>query len=307
MIESNNYKVKSPVVFIIFNRPDVTQRVFSAIAKARPKKLLVIADGARTNYPDDKQNCKDTRDIIESVDWPCNVLTHYSNINNGCKNQISTGLDWAFTQVKEAIILEDDCLPDISFFRFCDELLEKYRNNGRISMISGDNFQFGKQQPKNSYYFSKYTHIWGWATWSKSWNNYDQHMYSWPKLRKTNWLRNILPNKLSIWYWSHIFNSALKNNSWAYIWTFTCWNHGKVSIIPTVNLISNIGFNKDATHTTKKDKYSEMKSHTMIFPLTHPHDIEVDQKADNITEKEMFSGSVLFRKIKNIFNGGRLS
>ena len=295
-----NYKLKTPVIFIIFNRPDNTRRVFSEIAKARPKKLLVIADGARTNYPDDKEKCSATRDIIETVNWDCEVLTNYSKENMGCKNRVSSGLDWAFTKVEEAIILEDDCLPHPTFFQFCDELLEKYRNDNRISMISGDNFQFGKQQTKNSYYLSKYPHIWGWATWSRSWKDFDIDMKSWPALRKTNWLQNILHNKISALYWRHIFNSVHKNNSWAYPWTFSCWSHNTVSIIPTVNLISNIGFNTNASHTIKKDKYSEMKTSPITFPLKHPHLISIDQTADNITEKEMFSGSVLSRTIKKI-------
>ena len=302
IIESNNYKVKSPVIFIIFNRPDVTQRVFSAIAKARPKKLLVIADGTRTNYPDDKEKCKATRDIIETVNWDCEVIINYSKENMGCKNRVSSGLDWAFKQVEEAIILEDDCLPHPSFFRFCDELLKMYRNESHIAMISGDNFQFEKHVTKHSYYFSKYPHIWGWATWRHSWHNYEPDMKYWTELRHTNWLKNILPTKLSYLYWRHIFDSCFKNktNSWAYPWTFSCWKHDKSTILPNVNLISNIGFNEDALHTTKKDKYADMKTSQMNFPLSHPPNLTINQTADNITEKEMFSGTALYRLIKKI-------
>src|SRR5665648_587346 len=168
----SNFQLKTPVAFIIFNRPETTRRVFAEIAKARPTKLLVIADGPRATHPDDAEKCAVVRAIIDGVDWDCEVLKNYSDVNLGCKRRVSSGLDWVFDTVEEAIILEDDCLPHPTFFRFCEEMLAKYRDDKRIAMISGDNFQFGKKRTEYSYYFSRYTHIWGWASWRRAWDNY---------------------------------------------------------------------------------------------------------------------------------------
>lgn len=159
-----DFQLKTPVAFLIFNRPDTTRRVFAEIAKARPPKLLVVADGPRADHPDDVEKCAAVRAIIDGIDWDCKVLTNYSDINLGCKRRVSSGLDWVFDTVEEAIILEDDCLPHPAFFRFCEEMLNKYRDDKRIAMISGDNFQFGRKRTEYSYYFSRYPHIWGWAS-----------------------------------------------------------------------------------------------------------------------------------------------
>ncbi|MFM6024920.1 MAG: glycosyltransferase family 2 protein, partial [Dolichospermum sp.] len=188
-------QLKTPVCFIIFNRPDVTQRVFQKISEAKPPKLLVIADGPRIDKVGEEQKCAATRAIIDQVDWECQVLTNYSDINLGCRKRIYTGLDWVFSQVEEAIILEDDCLPDSSFFRFCEELLEKYRDHPRIMLVCGQNLQFGQQRRNYSYYFSRYSHCWGWATWKSAWQYYDDTMELWPQVRDENWLFDILQDE----------------------------------------------------------------------------------------------------------------
>lgn len=179
-----DFKLTTPVAFIIFNRPDTTERVFAEIAKAKPQKLLVVGDGARANRNVEVAKVAACRAIIERVDWPCEVLTNFSEINLGCKVRVSSGLDWVFEQVEEAIILEDDCLPDPTFFRFCQEMLARYRDDQRIGMISGDNLQFGRRQNDESYYFTKYVHIWGWATWRDRWrDSYDVNLKKWPSIR----------------------------------------------------------------------------------------------------------------------------
>ena len=164
-----HYNLRTPVALLIFNRPDTTERVFNAVAKARPSKLLVVADGPRDSRPGEAARCEQTRAIIKRVDWDCEVITNFADRNMGCKLRVSSGIDWIFEQVEEAIILEDDCLPDPSFFRFCDEMLERYRDNERVGMVSGGNLQFGRHRGTGSYYFSKYTHIWGWASWRRAW------------------------------------------------------------------------------------------------------------------------------------------
>ena len=161
--------LKTPVAFIIFNRPSLTQIVFNTIRQAKPKQLFVIADGAR--FPEEKEKCQQARDIIRQVDWDCEVLANYSDVNLGCGKRISSGISWVFEHVEAAIILEDDCLPHLSFFRYCENLLDYYRDDERVMAIGGDNFQDGNKKTPYSYYFSKYPHVWGWATWRRAWKH----------------------------------------------------------------------------------------------------------------------------------------
>jgi len=298
----SNYQLKTPVVFIIFNRPDTTSRVFAEIAKARPPKLLVIADGPRANHPDDAEKCAAVRAIVDNVDWDCEVLTNYSNVNLGCKRRVSSGLDWVFDIVEEAIILEDDCLPHPTFFQFCEELLEKYRDDERIAMISGNNFLVGKKRTEYSYYFSRYTHIWGWASWRRAWDNYDVDMQLWPEIRDGGWLDDLLDNKKGVWYWNYIFQNVYKGkiDSWDYQWTFSCWIQSAMTIIPTVNLVSNIGFGSGAVHTKEENKFSNMLNKPITFPISHPPYILRDSVADYITEKTIFSGKPLLKMGKSM-------
>jgi len=299
----SDFQLKTPVAFIIFNRPDTTKRVFAEIAKARPPKLLVIADGPRADRPDDAEKCAAVRAIIDNVDWDCEVLTNYSDVNLGCKRRVSSGLDWVFDTVDEAIILEDDCLPHPTFFRFCEEMLEKYRDDERIAMISGDNFQFGRKRTGYSYYFSRHTHIWGWASWRRAWRNYDVDMKLWPEIRDGGWLKDLLGSKVSYLYWKYIFENVYKGkvDTWDYQWTFSCWVHSMMTIMPIVNLVSNIGFGRGAVHTTEKNKFSEMKIEPMIFPISYPPYVLLDSVADSITEKQVYSGKVLsLRTLKRI-------
>lgn len=288
----------TPVVFIIFNRPDTTKRVFAEIAKARPPKLLVIADGPRADHPDDAEKCAAVRAIIDGVDWDCEVLTNYSDVNLGCKRRVSSGLDWVFDTVEEAIVLEDDCLPHPTFFRFCEEMLEKYRDDERIAMISGDNFQFGRKRTGYSYYFSRYTHIWGWASWRRAWDNYDVDMKIWPEIREGRWLEDLLGAKKSVWYWKYIFKNVYngKIDSWAYQWTFSCWIQSALTVLPNVNLVSNIGFGMKAVHTKVSNEFAEMETEAMRFPISHPNYILRDSAADSITENKTFSGQPFIRR-----------
>jgi len=293
----SKYNLKTPVTFIIFNRPDTARRVFAEIAKAKPPKLLVIADGPRTNHPEDAEKCAAVRAIIDRVDWDCEVLKNYSDVNLGCKCRISTGLDWVFKTVEEAIILEDDCLPDPTFFRFCEELLEKYRDDKRIAMISGDNFQFGRRRTAYSYYFSRYTHIWGWASWRRAWKYYDVNITLWPEIRDGVWLQGFLEERKCVRYWNKIFENTYqgKIDTWDYQWLFTCWIQGMLTILPNFNLISNIGFTPEATHKSDLNTFDNMKIDSMILPILHPPFILRDSIADSITEKKCFLVNLCFQ------------
>lgn len=302
----SNYQLKTPVVFIIFNRPETTRRVFAEMAKARPPKLLVIADGPRSDHPDEAEKCAVVRAIIDGVNWDCEVLKNYSDVNLGCKRRVSSGLDWVFDTVEEAIILEDDCLPHPTFFRFCEEMLEKYRDDERIAMISGDNFQFGRKRRGYGYYFSRYPHIWGWASWRRAWDNYDVDMKLWPKIRDGGWLEDLLGDRKSVWYWKYKFENVYqgKIDTWDYQWTFACWIQSALTVIPNVNLVSNIGFGIKAVHTQDKDKFAQMEIESMSFPISHPDYILRDSKADFFVENKMFSGfkSLMLRVINRAIN-----
>ena len=291
----------TPVAFIIFNRPDTTEQVFSQIAKAKPPKLLVIADGSRPNIHGEMQKCAAARAIIDRVDWECDVLKNYSESNMGCRRRVSSGLDWVFDTVDEAIVLEDDCVPHLTFFRFCEELLEKYRHDERIMAISGDNFQVDKTRNGNgySYYFSRYNHVWGWASWRRAWSHYDVDMKAWPIIRDEGQLNDILAEKTQAKYWHNIFQDTFSGqvNTWDYQWTFACWLQSGLTILPKVNLVSNIGFRSDGTHTKVVNLFSNLPSQSMDFPLSHPPHIIRDSKADAFTAKSMFF-SRLYNRVK---------
>ena len=293
--------METPVAFLIFNRPDTTEKVFEAIRQARPPKLLVVADGARSDRPGEAEKCRATRAIIDRVDWECEVLTNYSDVNLGCKMRVSSGLDWVFNQVEEAIILEDDCLPDPSFFLFCEKLLNYYREDERIMVISGDNFQFGRKRGGYSYYFSRYNHCWGWATWKRAWQHYDIEMKLWQQIRDENLLEYILKKPKAIECWKQIFQATYdeKINSWAYRWTFACWIQNGLTILPNVNLVSNIGFGTEATHTTiDNNPFANIPRQKTIFPLQHPPYIIRDARADEFTQKTLFKRSIVERIVR---------
>ncbi|WKZ15849.1 MAG: glycosyltransferase family 2 protein [Candidatus Jettenia caeni] len=304
----DGWQLKTPVAFLIFNRPDTTEKVFEVIRQAKPPKLLVVADGPRTDRPGEVEKCAATRAIIDRVDWDCEVLKNYSDINMGCKQCISSGLDWVFDTVGEAIILEDDCLPHLTFFRFCGELLEKYRSDERIALIGGINFQFGKKRTNNSYYFSRYNHIWGWASWSRAWQYYDVEMSAWPLIRDGKWLEDILGDSRLAKHWEGVFQATFEGeiDTWDYQWTFACWMQGALSILPNSNLVSNIGFSTEATHTTGQNAFANMRAESLEFPLLHPRYLIRDAMADKYTERVHFSiNSIPIRvinKFKKILN-----
>ncbi len=292
--------MQTPVAFIIFNRPDTTARVFEAIRQAKPPLLLVIADGARSSKPDEAAKCAAVRAIIDRVDWDCEVRTNYSDVNLGCGKRVSSGIDWVFQEVEEAIILEDDCLPHPSFFQFCEEMLEYYRNDSRIMAISGNNFQWGEKHRDDSYYFSRYNHVWGWASWRRAWKHYDFTMSKWPQVRDGGWLNSILEQSASVRYWAVRFEDMYqaKIDTWDYQWTFACWIQNSLTILPNVNLISNIGYNAEATHTKKDSPFANQALDSVKFPLLHPSFILRNTKADRFTDRIMYESNP-FKKILN--------
>ena len=304
------WQMKTPVVFIIFKRPDTTEKVFEVIRQAKPQKLLVIADGARVERSGEAENCAAARAIIERVDWDCEVLKNYSETNLGCAKRVSSGLDWVFDKVEEAIILEDDCVPHPTFFRFCEEMLERYRYDNRIVSISGQNVQFGHKRTEYSYYFSRYNHCWGWATWRRSWQYFDFDMKLWSEIKARGFLADILQQPQTVKFWTDIFQSAYDGHLdlWACRWTFACWIQSGLSILSNVNLVSNIGFGAEGTNIkTKKGRfahrYDSMPVEAIDFPLKHPPYIVRDVQADKFTHNTLYKKNLPTRfkeKIRKI-------
>jgi hypothetical protein len=294
------HTLNTPVAFIIFNRPDFAGRVFAEIAKAKPKKLLVIADGARLNKVGEVEKVLSTRAILNRVNWDCEVLTNFSDVNLGCKVRVSSGIDWVFEQVPEAIILEDDCLPSNSFFQFCDEMIDRYRDEKSIGMIGGVNFQPPNARSTSDYYFSKYTHIWGWATWADRWvGTYDVDMKGWSKVKANKLLKSTFSSIGELKYWENIFDRVNNNqiDTWDYQLVFANWRSNRLNILPSVNLISNIGFGGDATHTKGYSELANMPICELAFPLRHPEKIKVNVVADQYTDRLCFRRSFYKRLI----------
>lgn len=289
--------MKTPVAFIIFKRPDTTKQVFEAIRQAKPPKLLVIADGARENQPEEAEKCAATRAIIDRVDWDCEVLKNFADENMGCRNRVSSGLDWVFETVEEAIILEDDCVPNPSFFIFCEELLEKYRDDRRIMTICGTNVLGEWKSDLQSYFFSSYYSCWGWATWKRAWNYYDVEMKLWsnPDIKKR--VREILANDQQYRIWKKLFDNVRQADTWDFQWFLSYILQSGLVIIPSVNLVSNIGFSAEATHTKEKDIRANLTSNTMSFPLKEPLCIVRDREYETVRSKKMSVINSLSRRI----------
>ena len=300
------YKLTTPVVFMVFNRPAKTRRVFDAIKMARPTKLLIIADGPRNS--EDETKCQQVREIIEAgVDWPCEVLKNYSDKNLRPKLRISSGLDWVFSQVEEAIILEDDCLPDQSFFPFCQELLEKYRDEPRIMQISGYNFVARNKKLKceESYYFSNISSMSGWASWRRAWNYFDVNIKKWPEVKKSGLLNDILKDFAVIEHYNHLLDDyyAQKVDSWDTQWNFARYINGGICAISKNNLIQNIGFDSEAANRAidPNDPRAHVPIKATEFPLIHPDKIIVKPEFDAYMFKYLMGINLHFgQKVRNL-------
>lgn len=281
-LATTNWQLKTPVVLIIFKRADTTEQVFAAIRQAKPEKLFVIADGPRANSLDEAQKCAATRAIIERVDWQCEVLTNYADTNMGLKQRVSSGLDWVFSLVEEAIILEDDCVPHPSFFRFCEELLVKYRHDERVMSITGTNLLEEWKSEHQSYHFSYYFNCWGWATWKRVWDSYDVNMELWSKPEIQNRVRDVIADRQQFLNRKKALDDTYigTTKSWAYQFFFMCLMHSGLCITPAVNLVSNLGFTDEGTNTKSVDKRANLPTNTIDFPLKEPLGFAVDREYD---------------------------
>ncbi len=295
----------TPVLLITFNRPDTTLKILEAIKAVKPRKLFVSSDGPRPNRPDDLKNVNDVRALISQfVDWDCEVITLYREKNVGCKLGVSGAITWFFENVEAGIILEDDCLPVTSFFYYCQELLQKYKSNSEVMMISGD--FFGKptaEKNQSSYYFTTHFHIWGWASWRRAWQKYDIKMTQWPEAKASLEAKLHFDSRI----WNSYSNSMQrvfeqKVDTWDFQWVYTCWINNGLAICPTVNLISNIGFGANATHTFNAESVlSQLPSSDIEIPLKHPAEIKRNLQLEKRSELVAFP--TLVTKVKSRITG----
>lgn len=298
----------TPILFLIFARPDTTQRVFERIREVRPARLYIAADAPRKNRTDEIRRSEETRRIVDQVDWPCKLYTLFREENLGCKMAVSSAISWFFESEEYGIILEDDCLPDLSFFPFCEELLIRYRYDERIGHISGNNFLSGEVDSLFSYDFCSISHIWGWASWRRVWKDYELNFPYWHEIRSNSSKRKMLfLNFREEIYFSSFLSDVLDENkdinTWDTQYYFLHRLQNRLSIYPKVNLVTNIGLNSvEATHTTKRHDNLFVPSELMEFPLYHPVYIKTNRQIDNLTIKRyFFSYKRFFRYILGMY------
>jgi len=281
------------VLFLIYKRPDTTKQVFKAIRQAKPPRLYVAADGPKPAVAGEAEKVQQTRDIVlNGVDWDCEVKTLFRDTNLGCKYGVSGGIDWFFEHEEEGIILEDDILPHPDFFSYCETLLDRYATDERIWVITGDNFQNGIQRGSASYYFSRYNHVWGWASWRRAWQKSDMDITFWPEWKQSNSWKELWEDPVARKYWEKIFDRMYRAeiDTWDYPWTASVWYHGGLTATPNVSLVSNIGFGPDATHTASADSALAEMATAGLDELTHPGAIEQDRVADRFVFDHTLGG-----------------
>ena len=269
----------TPVVLIMFNRPQFLKPVFEQVRACKPPQIFVVADGPRVGFPDDAEKCAQSLAILDSIDWECNVVKQISPVNLGCGHRIASGLSWVFDQVESAIIVEDDCLPDLSFFQFCEELLERYRDDKRVMSIGGNNLAY-EWSCADSYFFSKHFPCHGWASWARAWKHFDFSMEAWRDPAVKTDIRNYLrDDKLHYKQTKDLFDQieAGRRDTWDFQWYFAHQLTRSLSAIPHVNLVTHIGYGLDCAHTKES---TGVKSQAIDFPLRHPPQVVVDKNYD---------------------------
>jgi hypothetical protein len=283
---------KTPVLLLIFNRPELTRIVFQRIRALRPTRLFVSADGPRADRAGEAARCEAARAVTEAVDWECGVERRYLPLNLGCGLAVASGITWFFDRVEDGIILEDDVLPDPSFFPFCEALLERYRGHPRVMHISGSNVQLGRRRGRASYYASRYSHNWGWATWRSAWRHYDFALDRLQAFQEANRIAGITPDSLEQRYWLETFEKhrlGLVDN-WDAQWMFTVWDRDGVALLPDRNLTSHIGVGPDATHARRMSQRYVAMSTRPVRRLLHCRSLAPNRAADGFTFQTLFLG-----------------
>lgn len=281
----------TPVSLHVFNRPEQTARLISVLREIRPLTLFVHADGPRPGNPEDEWRCAQVRAQIDSIDWPCGLVRNYADTNLGSFRRNTTAFDFLFAHTDEAIILEDDCIPAPSFFRFCQDLLDRYRDDKRVALIGGYS-PLPASPGSGSYFFSKYPLTWGWATWRRTWERVDVDMKAWPDFRQQG-LRDVFPRFVERQQWRALFDAihdGRMRNAWDYQLMLACWIGGLTSIAPNGSLVSNVGFGDDATHTNNAaSRLARIRASETPFPLVHTATVSGSPQVDAMLFEERFA------------------
>jgi len=292
-----NDQLKTPILFIVFNRLDTTRQVLKTIRQAKPQRLYVVSDGARKHFEGETKKVKAIREyVIEHIDWTCEVKTLFRTENLRCGPSVKLAIDWFFEHEEMGIILEDNVCPVNSFFRFCEELLSKYHFDERIGMISGNN-HLGFMPKQDSYLFSRYKGCWGWATWKRAWENMDFEMNWLASEYKNQIIENMGFGNVSSEYWKNKIDHIQKGivSAWDWQWYFSIASQGQLCIFPKHNLAANIGFGSDATHTFGKPKKEYLEIKEISFPLSHPKYILANNVHDELFENKKLKQNLLVR------------
>lgn len=279
--------MKAPVLLLVFNRPLMAMQVFNRIREYRPEQLFIAADGPRADRPGEAVSCAATRQqLLESIDWPCRLHTLFRDQNLGCGKAISGALQWFFETVESGMVLEDDCLPDPTFFTFCETLLERYRLHEKVMHINGSNFQLGQQRGTASYYYSRYAHVWGWAGWRRTWELYDFTLERYRNASREGLNRRLLDDLKAIY--------DQRIDTWDIQWFMSVWFNEGLTVTPNVSLVRNTGFGNGATHTKHVPQWFERMQHGSIQTLLYPPQITTDLTADRFTQTHVFDAGMKY-------------
>jgi len=276
----------TPILLIVFNRPETTRRVLGAIRQAAPERLFVAADGPRPGRTGEAEKCAEVLKLVEEgIDWPCDVSYLRRETNLGCKRAVGSAIDWFFGEMEEGIILEDDCLPAPAFFPFCAELLDRYRGESRVAHIGGFNCQAGRLRGPASYYFSRYFHVWGWATWRRAWKGFDLAMADYPDFLAEGMLDKLFDRRAQREFWRRNFDAAFSGaiDTWDYQWVYRNLKDDRIAAVPNHNMIENIGFGEEATHTGSAARGLPRVSEGIPSEIAHPRFMVPDPGADDFT------------------------
>lgn len=304
-----------PVLYIVFNRLDTVKQSFEAVRSAQPSRLYLAADGPRKNRKGEAERCEEVRQwVLSHIDWNCEVHRRFQKENVGCGHHPADAITWLFENEESGIILEDDCVASSSFFPFAAEMLEKYKDDHQVSIVCGSNFDVSHRfQPEEAdYFFSKISYTWGWATWKRSWKDYDFTMTDWGRINKSRLLRWLFTDPEYREYWRYIFDETLAKQPtdiWDYQFFFLCYRNRRLAIVPAVNLISNIGIGTDATHTTESSDSMGVSLQELTFPLKHAMGKVVNEAYDGLVQEKCYGRvpviplfTKLKRRIKKLFS-----
>jgi hypothetical protein len=300
----SDFKLTTPVMLCIFKRLDTTKKVFDKVREAKPEKLYIVSDAARNNIEGEVEKVNEVRDYVEQhIDWDCEVNKNYAKTNMGCGNRMQSGISWVFEQEEQAIILEDDCEPDSSFFIYCQEMLEHYRDDDRILMVSGNN-PIGNLYPtEHEYFFSHVPFLWGWASWRRSWNLFDYRLKSWKENKNNPLIRQALPTRNAYWYYTGEFESLSSgkyNDVWDYQFMYAGIINNMLCIVPAKSHVRNVGFSDGATHTNDIPQWLDCSMESVVFPIKFRKDI-IWEKEFDVKYMSLSTKQAPIVKIKSMF------